>query len=85
MKNELIDFNQREEKEKIFFLPGELVTIKHDVPMKPIMIVKGKDSKLVKEDVNKDYFRGIRCFWFSTDLTLQEATFNTKDLVKVNC
>ena len=84
MEREFVE-RQVDEREKVFFLPGELVTIKHDLPMKPVMIVKGKDSKLVKDETNKDYFRGIKCFWFSTDLILQEATFNTKDLVKVSC
>lgn len=75
------------EDNKIFFLPGEKVTLKRDVPHAPIMIVKGKETKMVRaNDGSKDpkeYFKGIKCFWFNTLGELQEAIFNTKDLKKV--
>lgn len=67
--------------DKIFFTPGDLVTIKHDLPMKPIMLVKGKETKTIR-GVEKDHFIGIKCFWFSTDLIYQEEIFSTKDLVR---
>lgn len=74
------------EDNKIFFLPGEMVTLKKEVPNVPIMIVKGKETKMVRAvaDANpKEYFKGIKCFWFNTLGELQEAIFNTKDLKKV--
>lgn len=68
--------------EKIYFVPGDVVTIKHDIENKPQMIVKAKESKVVKHE-DASHFLGIRCFWFSEMLELQEAVFNTKDLVHV--
>lgn len=78
-----------EEREKVFFIPGDVVTLRHDVPNKPIMIVKDKETKMIKpakdseDKISKSFFKGIRCFWFSTAGVLQEEVFNTKDLVKV--
>lgn len=78
-----------EEKEKVFFIPGDIVTLKHDIPNKPTMIVKCKESKMIKNvdevggKTSREYFKGIRCFWFSTAGVLQENVFNTKDLIKV--
>lgn len=72
-------------EERIYFLPGEVVTIKQDLPNKPRMVVKGKDTKMVRSSDKepKDYFKGIKCFWFSGNGELQEAVFNTKDLIKI--
>lgn len=78
-----------QEKEKVFFIPGDVVTLKHDIPNKPTMIVKGKESKMIKySDKNgvktsSEFFKGIRCFWFSTAGVLQESVYNTKDLIKI--
>lgn len=78
-----------EEKEKVFFIPGDIVTLKHDIPNKPIMIVKVKESKMIKHvdesgsKTSKEFFKGIRCFWFSDAGVLQEHVFNTKDLIKL--
>lgn len=66
--------------DKIFFTPGDLVTIKHDLPMKPIMLVKGKETKTIR-GAEKDHFIGIKCIWFTTDLVFQEEIFSTKDLI----
>jgi len=70
--------------EKIYFVPGDIVTIKHNIANKPEMIVKAKETKLIKKDNDNTTFIGIRCFWFKTDGELQEHIFNTKDLVHIN-
>lgn len=72
-------------EQKQFFLPGDLVTIRQDLPMKPTMIVVKKVTKNIKVAGRRDdYFQGILCRWFTTELMLQEAIFNTKDLQKLN-
>lgn len=73
--------------EKIFLNPGEIVTLKQDIPNKPIMIVVRKETSLFKHDQRrlndkKPILIGIRCRWFTTTGELQEAVFNTKDIVK---
>lgn len=67
--------------EKVYFVPGELVTIRQELPNKPVMLVVRKETSTFKND-NPDYFKGIRCRWFTTNHVLQEAVFNTKDLIK---
>lgn len=64
--------------EKVYFTPGMRVTVKWDIPNKPIMYVIKKESYILKKEGND--FKGIRCRWFTTDGTLQEDIFNTKDL-----
>ena len=73
------------EQNKIFFLPGMLVTLKQDLPNKPTMLVVKKETLIFKHsDDNKEpVLKGIRCRWFTKDGLLQEATFNTKDLIKL--
>lgn len=68
--------------DKIFFAPGDLVTIKHQLPNKPTMLVKGKETATIR-GTDGNHFRGIRCVWFTTNQELQEFVFNTKDLEKV--
>ena len=73
-------------EEKVFYLPGEVVTLRQDIPYKPKMIVVKKETMTLrpsKDEKRDDYFIGIRCRWFSTEGVLQEAVFNTKDLLKV--
>lgn len=65
---------------KNYFLPGDLVTLKKDLPNKPIMIVKGTESRMFKDSLARQLV-GIRCVWFSKDQVLQTAVFNTKDLI----
>ena len=70
-------------EDKIFLSPGEVVTLKQDIPNKPLMIVVRKETSIFKygEYVKKKpVLLGIRCMWFTTDGTLQEAVFSTKDL-----
>lgn len=73
-------------EEKIFFMPGDLVQLRQGLPNKPTMYVVKKETKMVKLDKNsdlEDFFIGIRCRWFRTDGGLEEAVFNTKDLIKL--
>ena len=74
-------------EEKVYFMPGEVVTLKQDIPNKPVMIVVKKETMNIRThgvpNVTEDYFKGIRCRWFSTRGELQEAIFNTKDLIKL--
>ena len=73
-------------EEKIYFKPGDIVTIKQDIPNKPEMIVVGKvTSYLRNTNIPKsEYFKGIKCRWFTSEQRLQEAVFNTKDLTLIN-
>jgi len=68
--------------DKVFFIPGDLVTIKHDIPNKPTMLVKSKETKTIRE-TDANHFIGIKCFWFTTEGLYQESIYNTKDLEKV--
>lgn len=69
---------------KQFFLPGDVVTIRQDIPNKPTMIVVKKVTKTIRtSDVKNDFFQGILCKWFTTTGKLQESVFNTKDLIKL--
>ena len=75
-------------EEKIFLNPGEIVTLKQDIPNKPILLVVKKETSVFKHDSKrlndkKPILIGIRCRWFTTTGELQEATFSTKDLIKV--
>lgn len=69
---------------KQFFLPGDVVTLRQDIPNKPTMIVVKKVTKTIRTDnLQGDFFQGILCRWFTTMGQLQESVFNTKDLIKL--
>ena len=69
---------------KQFFLPGDIVTLRQEIPNKPTMIVVKKVTKTIRtSDVKNDFFQGILCKWFTTTGELQESVFNTKDLKHV--
>ena len=69
---------------KQFFLPGDVVTLRQDIPNKPTMIVIRKVTKTIRTvDVKNDYLQGILCKWFTTNGELQEGVWNTKDLQKL--
>lgn len=71
-------------EDKIYFLPGDVVSLKQNIPNKPIMIVVKKETSLLKNKISEDnILKGIRCRWFTIDGTLQEAIFSTKDLIKL--
>lgn len=72
-------------EENIFYKPGDIVQIKQDIPNKPLMIVVKKETSLFKNNMEdkKNVLKGIRCRWFTTTGELQEAVFNTKDLILI--
>ena len=70
-------------EEKIYFQPGNICQMKQDIPNKPIMVVVKIERSIIKNNDGKDYLRGVRCRWFSTDQKLQEAVFSTKDLILI--
>ena len=68
--------------EKVFYNPGDLVILKHELDNKPIMYVVEKvtRSMINKEKEKETIFLGIKCRWFDANLVLREAVFSTKDL-----
>lgn len=72
-------------EEKIYFNPGDIVSLKQDIPNKPTMLVVKKEVFVFKnqKETQDNGLKGIRCRWFASDGSLQEAVFNTKDLIKL--
>ena len=70
-------------EDKIMFLPGDLVTLRQELPNKPVMIVVRKESTIFRDENKTNSLKGIRCRWFTINNELQEAVWNTKDLIKV--
>lgn len=70
-----------EYEDKIFFKPGDCVTLRQcKVMYSPVMLVLRKETALFKDSQG---FKGIKCRWFTDSGLLQEAVFNTKDIIKV--
>jgi len=70
---------------KQFFLPGDEVILRQDLPNKPTMyVVKKVTRTMTVGGVKNDYFQGILCRWFNKLGDLKEEIFNTKDLRKLN-
>lgn len=70
-------------EDKVLFMPGDLVTLRQELPNKPVMIVVRKESTIFRDENKNNNLKGIRCRWFTTNNELQEAVWNTKDLNKV--
>ncbi len=71
------------EDEKVFLMPGDLVTIRQEIPNKPVMIVVKKKTMTIKGEETGKFLQGIVCRWFTTDGHMEENIFSTKDLVKI--
>lgn len=48
-------------EEKVYFMPGEVVTLKQDIPNKPVMIVVKKETMNIRThgvpNVSEDYLK----------------------------
>jgi uncharacterized protein YodC (DUF2158 family) len=71
-------------EDKMMFFPGDLVTLRQDLPNKPVMVVVRKESTIFRDENKTNSLRGIRCRWFTTSNEIQEAVWNTKDLIKLD-
>lgn len=71
------------EDEKIFLMPGDIVTLKQNVPNKPTMIVVKKKTMTIKGEEPGKFLQGIICRWFTSDGHMEENLFSTKDLIKL--
>lgn len=68
-------------EDKIFFKPGDLVTLRQPLPNKPIMMVVRIEKSIIRNPEGIDNLKGIRCRWFTDSGVLQEEIFSTKDLI----
>ena len=71
-------------EDKMMFFPGDLVTLRQELPNKPVMVVVRKESTIFRDENKNNNLKGIRCRWFTLNNELQEAVWNTKDLVKID-
>ena len=72
--------------DKIFFNPGDVVKIRHQIDNIPTMYVIEKVTRnvVLKDGDKESMFIGIKCRWFDANNVLREAVFSTKDLIHVN-
>lgn len=70
------------EQDKIYFVAGDIVEIRHNIENKPKMFVTDKITKSIKDkDGNiENVFLGLKCKWYDKNQVLHEAIFSTKDL-----
>ena len=71
-------------EEKIYFQPGDICTMKQDIPNKPKMVVVKIERSIIKHENTNPYLKGVKCRWFTENGFIQEAVFSTKDLLKIN-
>ena len=74
------------EEQKVYYNPGDLVTVKHNISNKPTMWVVEKSTRsLINKDTNEkeNIFLGIKCRWFDNNQVLHEDLFSTKDIKHV--
>lgn len=66
---------------KIYFSPGDVVTLRqHDKMFSPTMLVLRKEQAIFADSPG---LKGLRCRWFTDSGLMQEAVFNTKDLILI--
>ena len=69
-------------EDKIYFQPGEVVTLKQDIGNVPKMLVVKKVTTVFKNK-DTDVLIGIKCRWLTTDEVQKKEIFNTKDLIHI--
>lgn len=70
--------------EKIYFVPGQVVTLRQDIPNKPKMLVYRVERSIIRSDDKNALLKGVKVRWFTDNGFLQEAVFSTKDLILVD-
>lgn len=69
---------------KIYFVPGQKVTLRQDIPNKPIMLVHRVERSIIRNEDKNALLKGVKVRWFTENGFLQEAVFSTKDLILVD-
>lgn len=70
--------------EKIYFVPGQKVTLRQDIPNKPIMLVHRVERSIIRNEDKNALLKGVKVRWFTENGFLQETVFSTKDLILVD-
>ena len=70
--------------EKIYFVPGQVVTLRQDIPNKPKMLVYRVERSIIRNEDKNALLKGVKVRWFTENGFLQEAVFSTKDLILVD-
>ena len=70
--------------EKIYFVPGQKVTLRQDIPNKPILLVYRVERSIIRNKDKDALLKGVKVRWFTENGFLQEAIFSTKDLILVD-
>lgn len=70
-------------EDKVYFKPGQVVTLNKKIPNAPTKMMVNKIEKLKVVATRDNLFLGVSCIWFSSDNKLQEYRFNSKDLEQV--
>lgn len=70
--------------EKIYFVPGQVVTLRQDIPNKPKMLVYRVERSIIRSEDKNALLKGVKVRWFTENGFLQEAVFSTKDLILVD-
>ena len=70
--------------EKIYFVPGQKVTLRQDIPNKPIMLVHRVERSIIRNEDKNALLKGVNVRLFTENWFLQEAVFSTKDLILVD-
>jgi len=68
--------------EKVYFVPGDIVRVKHDLEYRPKMLVQSVDKATMTAD-RGGMLLGVTCIWFNTMGEVQKHRFSTKDILKV--
>ena len=70
--------------EKVYFVPGQKVTLRQDIPNKPIMLVHRVERSRIRNDDKNALLKGVKVRLFTENGFLQEAVFSTKDLILID-
>ena len=70
--------------DKIYFVPGQRVTLRQDIPNKPVMWVYRVERSIIRNEDKNPLLKGVKVRWFTENGFLQEAVFSTKDLILID-
>ena len=56
--------------EKIYFVPGQRVTLRQDIPNKPIMLVPRVERSIIRNEDKNALLTGVKVRWLNSYLLL---------------